>query len=208
MLLALKHQSLHGATKSLDDSRAWMTEHMEKYDNWFYSIFERDDAKADGCGKHLGSVSLRHMDEGPELLPPLPEILRGAEEPGKGDVLADAEVRKREADLENKTLTLRVLGYALFEHAQGRGVATEACQGLLDGYAAAIEAWRASPEGRGDGGTTLFYVEGGVDVENPGSQRVLGKVGFRTVGMKMQEERAWLNGGWRGPGWWITGRYL
>jgi RimJ/RimL family protein N-acetyltransferase len=181
---------------------------MEKYDNWFYSIFERDDAKADGCGKHLGSVSLRHMDEGPELLPPLPEVLRGAEEPGKGDVLADAEVRKREADLENKTLTLRVLGYALFEHAQGRGVATEACQGLLDGYAAAIGEWRASPEGRGDGGKTLFYVEGGVDVENPGSQRVLGKVGFRTVGMKMQEERAWLNGGWRGPGWWITGRYL
>ena len=208
MLLALKHQSLHGATKSLADSQAWMQEHMEKFDNWFYSVFERDNAASDGRGAHLGSVSLRHADGGPELLPPLPEVLKGAEEPGKGNMLSDAEVEKRAADLEGKTLNLRVLGYALFEHAQGRGVATEACRGLLEGYAAAIEDWRQSFEGREDGGKTLFYVEGGVDVENPGSQRVLGKVGFRTVGMKVEKERAWLNGGWRGPGWWITGRYL
>ena len=208
MLLALKLQSLHGATKSLAESRAWMQQHMDKYDNWFYSIFERDDTASDGLGAHLGSVSLRHMAEGPELLPPLPEMLRGAGQPGEGAVLGDAEERKRASDLESRTLNLRVLGYALFEQAQGRGVATEACRELLEGYAAAGGEWRASPEGREDGGKTLFYLEGGVDVENPGSQRVLGKLGFRTVGMKMQAEKAWLNGGWRGPGWWITGKYL
>src|SRR5687768_3828462 len=104
MLLALKHQSLHGATKSLDDSRTWMTEHMEKHDNWFYSVFERDNAAQEGLGTHLGSVSLRRMPGGLELLPPLPGALSRAEEVGAGAVLSDAEVQQRVKDLEGKNL--------------------------------------------------------------------------------------------------------
>lgn len=55
---------------------------------------------------------------------------------------------------------------------------------------------------------TKFYIEAGVDIDNPGSQRVLQKLGFRSVGMKVEPAKAWLNGAWRGPGWWIAGLYL
>ena len=96
----------------------------------------------------------------------------------------------------------------MFAAAHGKGYATEACKGLLDGYAASVVAWKGSGEGTRDAGKTVFYVEAGVDQENPGSQKVLRKLGFRTVGLKIEKEKAWLNGAWRGPGWWITGKYL
>ncbi|KAF3032666.1 hypothetical protein E8E12_004161 [Didymella heteroderae] len=206
MLLALKHQSLHGATKTLEESRLWMMQHLAKYDNWFYAVFLRDGEASDGLGQHIGSVSLRHMAEGPELLPPA--TFSGAEEVGKGEPLSSEEVLEREAYWASKVLNLRVLGYALFGSAHGKGYATEACKGLLDGYKESVEKWKGSVEGRKDSGKTAFYVEAGVDQENPGSQRVLRKVGFRTVGLKIEKEKAWLNGAWRGPGWWITGMYV
>lgn len=205
MLLALKHQSLHGATKTLEESRAWMVHHLDVFDNWFYAVFARD-SEEDGPGQHLGSVSLRHMDKGPELLPP--RSFDGAEEVGEGAPLSSEEVEEREAFWRARDLNLRVLGYALFGSAHGKGYATEACKGLLDGYRESVEAWRGSEEGREDAGKTAFYVEAGVDQENPGSQNVLRKLGFKTVGLKIEKEQAWLNGGWRGPGWWITGTYV
>lgn len=206
MLLALKHQSLHGATKTLEESRIFFIEHLNTYDNWFYAIFTRDDAAPDGRGVHVGSVSLRHMAKGPELLPPA--TLDRAEEVGNGAPLDPDEVEAREAFWAGKTLNLRVLGYALFGSAQGKGFATEACQGLLGGYRESVREWERGAEGARDGGKTVFYVEAGVDQENPGSQKVLQKVGFRTVGLKIEKEKAWLNGAWRGPGWWITGLYV
>jgi RimJ/RimL family protein N-acetyltransferase len=206
MLLALKLQSLHGATKSLEESRNWMCHHLDVFDNWFYAVFLRDSEAPDGLGHHLGSVSLRHMDKGAELLPP--SSFDDAEEVGTGGPLSSEEVRGREALWRTEDLNLRVLGYALFGSAQGKGYATEACKGLLDGYSESVEKWKGSGEGKEDAGKTAFYVEAGVDQENPGSQNVLRKLGFRTVGLKIEKEKAWLNGAWRGPGWWITGMYV
>ncbi|KAL1648227.1 hypothetical protein SLS61_007099 [Didymella pomorum] len=206
MLLALKCQSLHGATKTLEESRTWMVHHLEVYDNWFYAIFLHDDSAPDGPGTHIGSVSLRRMERGPELLPPA--SFDGAEEVGTGAPLSANEVLEREAFWASKDLNLRVLGYALFGSAHGKGYATEACKALLDSYKASVETWKGGEEGRKDDGKTAFYVEAGVDQENPGSQKVLKKLGFRTVGLKIEKEKAWLNGGWRGPGWWITGMYI
>ncbi|KAF2628902.1 hypothetical protein BU25DRAFT_389798 [Macroventuria anomochaeta] len=192
--------SLHGATKTLEESRVWMEEHMEKHDNWFYAVFLRKSGSSDGTekdarpeelGEHIGSVSLRHQAAGPTLLPP--RDFDGA----------------AEKDLEAVTLNLRVIGYALFENFHGKGYVTEACRALIDGYAEEIGKWKASEDGkRGDGKEVVFYLEGGVDQDNLGSQKVLRKLGFKTVGMKVEKEKAWLNGGWRGPGWWITGMYL
>lgn len=208
--------SLHGSTKTLEESRLWMIEHMTKWDNWFYSIFLRKpdspelsshDVNMEDMGEHIGSVSLRSQATGPTLLPPM--SFQGAEEVGIGAPLTEEEEELRKKALEKVDLELRVLGYALFESAWGKGYITEACKILLDGYSGAIEQWKASKGGKpGSEKEAVFYVEAGVDVENPGSQRVLRKLGFKTAGMKVEKEKAWLNGGWRGPGWWITGLYL
>ena len=208
--------SLHGSTKTLEESRLWMIEHMTKWDNWFYSIFLRKpdsfelsphDVNMEDMGEHIGSVSLRSQVIGPTLLPPT--SFQGAEEVGKGAPLTKQEEESRKKALEEVDLNLRVLGYALFENAWGKGYITEACNALLDGYSSAIVEWKASEDGNQENEkAAVFYVEAGVDTENPGSQKVLRKLGFKTVGMKIEKEKAWLNGGWRGPGWWITGLYL
>ena len=203
-----------------------MIEHMKRWDNWFYAVFLQKESKGsgnetgkegeeepgvDGLGTHVGSVSLRLPPVGLELPPP--RSFDGAADVGMGEVLSEEETKEREEALKSVELHLRVLGYAFFEHAHGKGYATEACRGVLEGYAGAAKEWRASQQSEikteGQAVTkTVFYVEAGVDQENPGSQRVLSKLGFRTVGLKIEKEKAWLNGGWRGPGWWITGKYL
>jgi RimJ/RimL family protein N-acetyltransferase len=183
-----------------------MIEHMTKWDNWFYAVFLHDESQPDGLGEHIGSVSLRHQSAGPELPPP--QSFERAEQVGTGKPLTEAEFEERNKELQSVDLNLRVLGYALFAKVHGKGYGTEACKALLDGYAEAVKEWKAGGEGKKDEGKTVFYVEAGVDQDNPGSQNVLRKLGFKTVGMKIEKEKAWLNGGWRGPGWWITGMYL
>ncbi|KAH6642897.1 GNAT domain-containing protein [Boeremia exigua] len=234
--------SVHGATKSLDDSREWMQHLLSELDNWFYAIFLRDDISTDNddekdapinaCatsnkrepvenpedrqktdseslrpGTLIGSVSLRRPPE-PELLPPL--TFEGASAVGHGAPLNAAEIQTRTEDLQDVDLHLRTLGYALFAQAYGRGYATEACRGLLDEYRGVVQEWRSKvvSEAVGQERKGLFYVEAGVDIENPASQSVLRKLGFKTVGMKVFEGKVWLAGGWRGPGWWITGMYM
>lgn len=206
MLLALKQQSLHGATKSPEESRLWMIHHLTHWDTWFYAVFLREPESAtafdpDSPGMLLGSVALRRVDKGPELLPP--PSFKGMEEVGRGQTLGREEEEAREEYWAERDLDLRVLGYAFFAAAHGKGYATEACRGLLDEYAERVREWRGSVDSE-----RVFYVEAGVDQENPGSQNVLRKLGLRTVGLKIEKEKAWLNGAWRGPGWWITGMYV
>lgn len=180
--------SLHGPCKSLAESREWMMEHMTKWDNMFYAVFEKPELQGEEGttgetgtgsrqGRHVGSVSLRLQSSGPTLQPPTPPSI------------ADT----------SKALNLRVIGYALFEVARGKGYATEANKAMLDAY-------RASVQGEKDKGTQVFYIEACVDEGNPRSVAVLKKLGFREVGWK-EDEAVWLNGEWR-TGYWIYGMYV
>ncbi|KAH7391123.1 GNAT domain-containing protein [Phaeosphaeria sp. MPI-PUGE-AT-0046c] len=171
--------SLHGPCKSLEESREWMIEHRTKYDNLFYSIFEKQEGTAgteEDPGEHVGSVSLRRQLAGPTLPPP------GRLEGNPGEV------------------DLRVVGYAIFKKAWGKGYATEATRALLDAYVAAVEKEK-------DGGK-VFYLEGCVDEANPGSQAVLKKLGFDKVGWKDEPEPIFLGGAWREGGYFVFGKYL
>lgn len=170
-----------------------MTEHLTKYDNMFYAVFAQpqgDDGAGVGAGgtdaarvtryegielgEHVGSVSLKLQAGGPTLAPP---VLPGRQ----------------------KSVTLRTIGYAMFDGARGKGYATEANQALVDAYRALV----AQEKDKGD---EVFYIEGAVDEGNPGSVAVLKKLGFERVGWK-EEEPVWLNGEWR-SGYWVYGMYV
>lgn len=205
---------------------------MTEYNTWHYSVFLHNpaspspspSASASGLptslppnpqpsdlGPHIGSINLRRTP-GPAnsapLLPP-PRSFEGAPEVGTGAELTQEEVEKRVREWEGVELKVRVLGYALFAGFEGRGYGTEGCRALIEGYKGAVGEFRTRVGGEKEGGKeVVFYIEAGVDVDNPASQGVLRKLGFRTVGMKVEKEKAWLNGGWKGPGWWITGLYL
>jgi RimJ/RimL family protein N-acetyltransferase len=196
-----------------------MEQQVVEEGNWFYSVFLRPEEEQEqglGLGEHIGSISLRHPPTGPELPPP--STFADAPEIGAGTPLSTSELHAREGIWITKNLNLRTLGYALFPPFWGKGYATEAGRGLLDAYAAAIDEWRRASKdededkgeekGEGKGKEEVFYVEAGVDVENPGSQVVLRKLGFKSVGVRVEKEKAWLNGAWRGPEWWICGQFL
>ncbi|KAH8728285.1 GNAT domain-containing protein [Phaeosphaeriaceae sp. PMI808] len=168
--------SLHGPCRSLAESRDWMIEHRIKYDNLLYAVFTRDgNSTQENPGTHIGSVSLRRQLAGPTL-PPL-----GAP--------------------EGKRINLRVIGYALFKWAWGKGYATEANRAMVDAYIASIASEK-------DKGEEVFYLEAGVDEGNPGSQAVLEKIGFKKIGWKTEKEPVFLAGEWRHGGYWIYGQYI
>lgn len=168
-----------------------MIEHRTKYDNLFYAVFATpsnesgDGNEQKGLGEHVGSVSLRRQLDGPTLPPP--------------KTFDTSEISSTPD--RNLAIDLRVIGYALFASAWGKGYATEACKAMLDAYASSIAADKAK-------GERVFYLEAGVDVDNPGSQAVLRKLGFREVGWKEETEKAFLNGAWRDLGYWVWGKYV
>lgn len=212
-----------------------MESQLRESDTWFYSIFLHTSASTSPSPStsppiHIGSISLRRPRS--PTLPPPPSFT-GAHPVGTGAPLSDAEVAARQRALGDVDLQIRTLGYALFEAWHGHGFATEAGGALVRAYRGAVGSWSAGRDaGEGEGGAqeregeqvqaqaqsahevaypskpTKFYIEAGVDIDNPGSQRVLQKLGFRSVGMKVEPAKAWLNGAWRGPGWWIAGLYL
>lgn len=171
-----------------------MLEHRSKYDNIFYSCFVKTPTskgtEADP-GNHAGSISLRLQASGPALLPP-----------PCSDVSPDEEnLDTAKASPTARPINLRVIAYAFFKQHQGKGYATEAGQALLDEYARSVAEDKVK-------GEQLFYVEAAVDKDNPGSQRVLQKIGFRKVGWKEEKEPVFLNGKWRDPGYWVYGQYV
>jgi len=168
--------SVRGASTSLAQSHARLVDALER-DTLIYCVFENASTE-NTPGTHIGSIGLRKQDSGPTI-PPL----------------------KRHAEDEGKELDLRILGYALFKSAWGKGYATEAAQGLLDAYAASV----AQEKEKGD---KVFYVEAGVDEENQGSWRVVGKLGFEKVGFRREEEAVFLGGKWRTEGYWVFGKYI
>jgi RimJ/RimL family protein N-acetyltransferase len=199
--------SLHGPTHSLDESYEWMKEQLAPgIDSMFYSVFVRpcesdkqDDEKErrrekediTGLGEHVGSISLRLQPTGPSipLSPPPPP---GGPPP--------------------RTENLRALGYAFFPSAQGKGYATEAGHALLNAYAAFVSSSSLSPHkdhGEEEGeAKRKTYIEAAVDEDNPGSIKVLVKLGFEKLGWKHEEKKVFLNGAWRGPGYWVYGLFV
>ncbi|EUC47785.1 hypothetical protein COCMIDRAFT_34697 [Bipolaris oryzae ATCC 44560] len=176
--------SLRGTTHSLAESREWMIESLDRFDNYFYAVFEGDEE--DELGVHIGSVSLRLQPSGPTL-PPL-SLSRHIGSP-------DPEKQKGSGEDD---IPLRALGYAIFPTAWGKGYGTEANRGLLNAYSAAVA--------QQSGGKGRVYVEAAVDDENAGSLALIQKLGFERVGWK-ESEKVWLNGGWRG-GYWVYGLYI
>lgn len=171
-----------------------MLEHRSKYDNWFYACFVKNpDSKGTELdpGDHAGSVSLRLQASGPTLPPP-PSF-----DPDSGR----EGLHPSTASPANKPIDLRAIGYAFFAQHRGKGYATEAGKAMLAEYARSVAEEKAK-------GERLFYVEAGVDKDNPGSQHVLKKLGFREVGWKEEKEPVFLNGQWRDPGYWIYGQYV
>jgi len=186
--------SLHGPTHSLSESYEWMKEQLApELDSMFYSVFVKADTSNsastsdddNGLGKHIGSVSLRLQSSGPSL--PIPST--------------------------STTTNMRVLGYALFPSAWGKGYATEAGHALLNAYTAFASSTTSfsSAQEDNDGSerqTGKTYIEAAVDEGNPGSVKVLEKLGFKKLGWKHEEGEVWLNGAWRNPGYWVYGMFV
>lgn len=169
--------SIRGASKSLEQSHERLVDALAK-DTLIYCVFDRSTSTSSSPGTHLGSIGLRRQASGPTV-PPL---------------------ARKQGD-EDKELDLRIVGYAYFKSAWGKGYATEAARGLLDAYAEAVREEKEK-------GEKVFYVEAGVDEGNPGSWKVIEKLGFENVGFKKEEERVWLGGAWRQDGYWVFGMYV
>ena len=91
------------------------------------------------------------------------------------------------------------MGYSFLPGAWGKGYATEAGQAVL-------EAYRKGTKEAREKGEETYYVEAIWAPENAASGRVLGKLGFRTIGYR-EEERVWLAGDWR-YGYNVGGLYV
>jgi RimJ/RimL family protein N-acetyltransferase len=101
--------------------------------------------------------------------------------------------------LDTGVLCLEV-GYCFLAAGWGQGFATEALVAVLNSLKSATAF--LSPFRK-------LYVEGIVSHENPGSIRVLEKVGMKSLGMYAWEgERVFLNGAWREPCVLVYGQWL
>ncbi|KAJ4358250.1 uncharacterized protein N0V89_002830 [Didymosphaeria variabile] len=190
--------SLHGKCNTLEESQAWFTEHLEKYDNIIYIVFSRFDAEdkeLEYPGEVLGNIGLRTQAKGAEL-PPFP---RDTAAPTSDQTPTNPSAPHLSSLATDKPFNLRSLGYSFLQVAWGKGYATEAGRAVVDAYR---EGTREAREK----GEEVYYVEAIWSPENAASGKVLGKLGFRTIGYK-EEERVWLAGDWR-YGYYVSGLYV
>lgn len=182
--------SLHGKTNSLEESQAWLQEHFSKYDCILYMVFTKHDPSGQELpfpGEVVGNVGLRTQSQGPEL-PPFPNPNTSAA-PTSDQTPTDPNTPPLSGLPVTKPLNLRSLGYSYLPAAWGKGYATEAGRAVIDAYREGTEEERRK-------GEVVYYIEAIWDVENPASGKVLGKLGFTSIGVKVAE-KVWLAGGWR-----------
>ncbi|KAL1612787.1 hypothetical protein SLS60_001016 [Paraconiothyrium brasiliense] len=190
-------RSLHGKCKTLEESQAWFTEHLERYDTITYIVFSRFNAEGEELeypGEVLGNVGLRTQAKGAEL-PPFP---RDTAAPTSDQTPTDPSTPPLSSLDIHKPFNLRSLGYSFLQIAWGKGYATEAGRAVIDAYREGTKEAREKGE--------VYYVEAIWSPENVASGKVLGKLGFRTIGYK-EEERVWLAGDWR-YGYNVSGLYV
>ncbi|KAF2681152.1 hypothetical protein K458DRAFT_253092, partial [Lentithecium fluviatile CBS 122367] len=184
---ALMSWNIHGASKTLQESRDFLTDHLTMDNALLYTIFSKPSTRPftpEDPGELVGQMSLKIRAE-PTLPPP----------PWFASPIATT------SDQTQKPLNTRHLGYAFFQSAWGKGYATEAGQALLSAYAASIAEKKKE-------GKETHYMEAIWGRKNPASGRVLMKLGFKEVGWKVLEEGAFLGGEWQEPGYWVYGMYL
>ena len=134
-------------------------------------------------GTVIGNIGLRTQIAGPSL-PPFDPPASSSSSPN------DAPNNDPNDDPPAPLpLNLRSIGYSYLPSAWGKGFATEAASAVLDAYREGTREERAK-------GLERYYVEGIWDPTNEASGGVLAKLGFRRVGVKV-EERVWLAGAWR-----------
>jgi RimJ/RimL family protein N-acetyltransferase len=105
---------------------------------------------------------------------------------------------------QTPTINFRVLGYAFFETAWGKGYATEACTALIDAYKSSLQTQSTHTHKK----PVLNYIEACLHPDNVGSIRVLEKLGFERVRWGDEPEPVFYAGKWREPGYWVYGMYV
>lgn len=189
--------SLHGKCHTIEESREWLIEHLTKNDTLYYCCFSKTptgEGTETDPGEQVGLVSLRRQAGGPVLQPPA-----SFSEPL--DQMAGAEPNDNTWTGSSLPLNLRAIAYAFFQQHRGKGYATEAGKALIEEYARSVAEEKRK-------GEEIFYIEAGVDADNPESLHVLKKLGFRKVGWKEEKEPVFLNKQWREGGYWIYGLYV
>ncbi|KAF2662648.1 acyl-CoA N-acyltransferase [Lophiostoma macrostomum CBS 122681] len=165
--------SSHGQCKTLEESREWMKQRATG-NHILYAIHvkskggEHADTPTEELGL-VGNCGLRCVDTGPRLPPPAP--------PASLTGMAST-ADQRNAEPQPQPIRFRVLGYALFETAWGKGYATEACAALIDAYRSSSPSSSSTKEKE----PVLNYLEANLHPDNVGSIRVLEKLGFQRVG--------------------------
>ncbi|PVI08368.1 hypothetical protein DM02DRAFT_1623 [Periconia macrospinosa] len=192
--------SVQGKTTSPEDSLERMKQHNDKFDMITFAVFAKDvppeEGYPDDPGRLVGNIGLRRLKA---TLPPFPREESAGASGGK----------ENEGEGRKKRLDVRSLGYAYFSHAWGKGYATEAGKAVLDTYEAAVKEKLASSSDSEEE-EVEYWVEAGWDKDNPASGNVIAKLGFKEVGWYVEEtdELIFLGGKWRGPGYWIWGKWV
>jgi RimJ/RimL family protein N-acetyltransferase len=170
---------------------------LNDFDNYLYAVHTKSDLEQNASSTLIGTCGLRIQGALGQLPSPLrnPHLMYSSHE--------------KDPPTSPKPIPFRVLGYAFFESAWGKGYATETISALMTSFknlqSSARE--RAKEEGKEEVWT---FVKSEVDDGNPASSKVMDKLGFENMGKVVAEDgkKIFLGGQWRDPVCWVYGRWV